>query len=53
MRWGRKDAHETINAYEREKILKVAELANENELELVAGIVDSLWMKHPNEDRNK
>ncbi|MHA1984126.1 MAG: LAGLIDADG family homing endonuclease [Candidatus Hodarchaeales archaeon] len=49
-RWGRIDAHETINAYARDKILRVVDLAEENELELAAGIVDSLWMKHPNED---
>ncbi|KKL19701.1 hypothetical protein LCGC14_2462830, partial [marine sediment metagenome] len=44
-RWGRIDAHETINAYAREKILNIVDLAEENNLECIAGIVDSLWMK--------
>ncbi|MFW9928511.1 MAG: DNA polymerase domain-containing protein [Candidatus Thorarchaeota archaeon] len=49
-RWGRIDAHETINAYAREKILKVVELGEENSLEPVGGIVDSIWLKFPNEN---
>ncbi|KKM05804.1 hypothetical protein LCGC14_1750460, partial [marine sediment metagenome] len=35
-RWGRIDAHESINAYAREKILKIIDLAEENNLECVA-----------------
>jgi DNA polymerase-2 len=48
-RWGRIDAHETINAYARDKILSIVRLAEDNNLLTIAGIVDSLWMKFENE----
>ncbi|MHA2275912.1 MAG: DNA polymerase domain-containing protein, partial [Candidatus Kariarchaeaceae archaeon] len=48
-RWGRIDAHETINAFARDRILKVIQIAEKKGLEAPAGIVDSLWMKYPNE----
>jgi DNA polymerase elongation subunit (family B) len=48
-RWGRIDAHETINAFARDRILKVIQIAEKNGLESPAGIVDSLWMKYPDE----
>jgi DNA polymerase elongation subunit (family B) len=48
-RWGRIEAHETINAYARALALKVAKLGEAWGLQLVAGIVDSLYLKFPNE----
>ncbi len=45
-RFGRIEAHESINAYARECLLIAGEILQKYNFELVAGIVDSLWGKY-------
>ncbi|MHA2497853.1 MAG: DNA polymerase domain-containing protein, partial [Candidatus Hodarchaeales archaeon] len=46
-RFGRIEAHETINAWARDALLPLGELAETRGFEIIAGIVDSLWIHHP------
>lgn len=48
-RFGRIEAHESINAYARECLLIAGEILQKYNFELVAGIVDSLWGKYEDE----
>ena len=49
-RFGRIEAHEAISAYGREALTLTHQIASEFDLEVVAGIVDSIWLKNPNEE---
>jgi DNA polymerase elongation subunit (family B) len=44
-RFGRIECHESINAYGREIMLQASEMAEAHGLEILHGIVDSLWLK--------
>lgn len=44
-RFGRIEAHESVTAFARDNLLKAARIAEGNGLEIVHGIVDSLWVK--------
>jgi DNA polymerase-2 len=46
-RFGRIEAHETISAYGRHALTQTQHLAASHGLEVVAGIVDSVWLKKP------
>ncbi len=46
-RFGRIEAHEAISAYGREALTRTNQVATEFGLEVVAGIVDSIWLKNP------
>ncbi|MFX0113344.1 MAG: DNA polymerase domain-containing protein [Candidatus Hodarchaeota archaeon] len=46
-RFGRIEAHEAINAWARDGLLKLGQLAEEKGYAIIAGIVDSLWISHP------
>lgn len=48
-RFGRIEGHEAINAHARVAILQAGEVVREAGLEVVAGIVDSIWAKFPQE----
>ena len=48
-RFGRIEAHESINAYERDSLLTSGEIVQLQGFEIVAGIVDSLWGKYPDQ----
>ena len=48
-RFGRIEAHESINAYARQSLLAAGEIMQSYNFELVAGIVDSLWGKYSDE----
>lgn len=48
-RFGRIEAHESINAYARECLLIAGEILQKYNFELIAGIVDSLWGKYDDE----
>ncbi|MHA2365149.1 MAG: DNA polymerase domain-containing protein [Candidatus Hodarchaeales archaeon] len=48
-RFGRIEAHEAINAYARYSLLRAGEILQNQGLEIVAGIVDSLWGRYPDE----
>ena len=48
-RFGRIEAHESINAYARHSLLAAGEIMQKYNFELVAGIVDSLWGKYADE----
>ncbi|MHA1972592.1 MAG: DNA polymerase domain-containing protein [Candidatus Hodarchaeales archaeon] len=50
-RFGRIEAHEAISAYGRDALTKAQHLTYKYGLQVVAGIVDSLWVKHPSEHR--
>jgi len=43
-RFGKIECHESITAYGREILLKAMEIAHELDLEVLHGIVDSLWI---------
>ncbi|MHA2175960.1 MAG: DNA polymerase domain-containing protein [Candidatus Hodarchaeales archaeon] len=49
-RFGRIEAHEAISAYGREALTVTHQIASEYGLEVVAGIVDSIWLKDPDEE---
>ncbi|MFX0125596.1 MAG: DNA polymerase domain-containing protein [Candidatus Hodarchaeota archaeon] len=46
-RFGRIEAHETISAYGRHALTLTHQLAANLGLDVVAGIVDSIWLKQP------
>jgi DNA polymerase-2 len=46
-RFGRIEAHETVNAYSREAILRAKELAEAEGFEFIHAIVDCMWLKKP------
>lgn len=46
-RFGRIECHEAINAYAREVLVQLTEIAREGGWEVVHGIVDSLWLRPP------
>ncbi|MHA2214947.1 MAG: DNA polymerase domain-containing protein [Candidatus Hodarchaeales archaeon] len=48
-RFGRIEAHEAISAYGREALTRTNQIASDYGLEVVAGIVDSIWLKNPDE----
>ncbi|MHA1995983.1 MAG: DNA polymerase domain-containing protein [Candidatus Hodarchaeales archaeon] len=45
-RFGRIEAHEAISAYGREALTRTNQIAIEYGLQVVAGIVDSIWLKN-------
>ncbi|MFQ5598804.1 MAG: DNA polymerase domain-containing protein [Nitrospiria bacterium] len=47
-RFGKIEAHETITAYAREKLLQAKEIAENEGFEMLHAIVDSLWLKRAN-----
>ncbi len=49
-RFGRIEAHETISAYGRNALTLTQQIAAKKGLEVVAGIVDSVWLKNPTEE---
>jgi DNA polymerase elongation subunit (family B) len=46
-RMGRIEAHESVNAFAREGLLRAKEIAEENGFELIHAIVDCVWLKKP------
>lgn len=46
-RFGRIEAHESVNAYSREALLRAKELAEADGFHLVHAIIDCLWLKKP------
>ena len=44
-RFGRIEAHESVNAYSRDAILKAKEMAEERGYEFIHAIVDCMWIK--------
>jgi len=46
-RFGRIEAHECVNAYSRETLLKAKETAEAEGFHFIHAIVDSLWLKKP------
>ena len=46
-RFGQIECHESINAVDRELMVRSAELAQRHGFEVLHGIVDSLWLKGP------
>lgn len=48
-RFGRIEAHEAISAYGRQALTQTQQLATNYGLEVCAGIVDSIWLKRPDE----
>lgn len=48
-RFGRIEAHEAINAYARQSLLVSGEIMQKHGFEIVAGIVDSIWGKFPDQ----
>jgi DNA polymerase elongation subunit (family B) len=48
-RFGRIEAHEAISAYGRHTLTQTQQLAANYGLEVCAGIVDSIWLKRPDE----
>ena len=46
-RFGRIEAHETVNAYSRDAILRAKELAESRGFEFLHAIVDCMWLKKP------
>ena len=44
-RFGKIECHEAITAYGREILLEAMEIAQDHDLEILHGIVDSLWLK--------
>lgn len=44
-RFGRIEAHESVNAYSRDAILKAKEIAEEKGYEFIHAIVDCMWIK--------
>ncbi|UCE14984.1 MAG: hypothetical protein JSV04_07345 [Candidatus Heimdallarchaeota archaeon] len=49
-RFGRIESHEAISAYSRHGLTLTQQIASRYGLEVVAGIVDSVWMKNPQEE---
>ncbi|MCK4847786.1 MAG: hypothetical protein KAT16_02040, partial [Candidatus Heimdallarchaeota archaeon] len=48
-RFGRIEAHEAISAYGRDALTRTNLIANDFGLEVVTGIVDSIWLKNSDE----
>jgi len=46
-RFGRIEAHETVNAYSRDAILRAKELAEDRGYQFIHAIVDCMWLKKP------
>jgi DNA polymerase-2 len=46
-RFGRIEAHESVNAYSRDAILKAKEMAEERGYEFIHAIVDCMWLRKP------
>ncbi len=46
-RFGRIEAHECVNAYSRETLLRAKEVAEEEGFHFLHALVDSLWLKKP------
>ncbi len=46
-RFGRIEAHESVNAYSRDAILKAKEMAEAKGYEFIHAIVDCMWIKKP------
>ncbi|MEX2715486.1 MAG: DNA polymerase domain-containing protein [Candidatus Sigynarchaeum springense] len=46
-RFGRVEAHQAVCAYSREMLLRAARVVREQGLEVIHGIVDSLWVRRP------
>jgi DNA polymerase-2 len=46
-RLGRIEAHESVNAFARDLLLRAKEIAEENGFELIHAIVDCVWLKKP------
>ncbi|MHB1050303.1 MAG: DNA polymerase domain-containing protein, partial [Bacteroidota bacterium] len=46
-RMGRIEAHESVNAFAREGLLRAKEIAEGNGFELIHAIVDCVWLKKP------
>jgi DNA polymerase-2 len=44
-RLGRIEAHESVNAFARDRLLRAKEIAEENGFELIHAIVDCVWLK--------
>ncbi len=49
-RFGRIESHEVISAYSRHGLTLTQQIASRYGLEVVAGIVDSVWVKDPEEE---
>jgi len=49
-RFGRIEAHESVTAWARKILLEAAHIADDFNLEIIHGIVDSLWLKGSTED---
>ena len=49
-RFGKVEAHECVTALSREKLLQAKEVAEEWGYHFLHGIVDSLWLSHPDLD---
>jgi DNA polymerase II len=52
-RFGRIEAHETVNAWSRETLLQAKELAEEDGCRLVHAIVDCVWLKKDGADEDE
>lgn len=46
-RFGRVEAHQAVCAYSREMLLQAARVARDRGLDVIHGIVDSLWVQRP------
>ena len=49
-RFGRIEAHESVTAWARKILLEAAHIADDFKLEIIHGIVDSLWLKGSTDD---
>ncbi|MHA1684472.1 MAG: DNA polymerase domain-containing protein [Promethearchaeota archaeon] len=49
-RFGRVEAHQAVCAYSREMLLRSARVVREHGLDVIHGIVDSIWCRHPGDD---
>ena len=52
-RFGRIEAHESVNAFSREALLTAKEIAERNGYHLVHAIIDCLWLKKPGASRQE
>jgi len=46
-RLGRIEAHESVNAFARDRLLRAKEIAEQDGFELIHAIVDCVWLKKP------
>ncbi|MBI5020200.1 MAG: hypothetical protein HZB59_02075 [Ignavibacteriales bacterium] len=46
-RFGRIEAHESVNAFSREALLTAKEIAEANDYHLIHAIIDCIWLKKP------